>query len=104
MRYLAIAALLVPLATTALAQPVSKESLLKSSQDLGTLVGQAVQCGVEQAVISRFLDTAIPNHMPTTNDAAFNEQMNSAFEQAMRSAGQPAQGCDPVVLRFSAPQ
>jgi hypothetical protein len=103
MRVLVYAALFT-LAIPAQAQTVSKDSLLQQSATLGNLVGEAVHCGVDQTDISRFLDREMPQQMPKTNDEAFNEQMNSTFERAMRQAGLPSRGCGPVVQRLTAQQ
>ena len=82
----------------------SPAELLENSAALGTLVGQAVQCGVDPAQVRQYVSRTVPTEMPETADPVLNAQMNQAFEQAMRSAVAPDQGCDPVVQRMQAPQ
>ncbi|MFN3232154.1 MAG: hypothetical protein ACE363_08330 [Alphaproteobacteria bacterium] len=78
------------------AQTADRTGLLEAAQAFGTLVGQAAQCEVAAEAIQAYVERALPDRLPVTGDAAFDEQMNQAFEQAMRSAATPESGCDQV--------
>ncbi len=89
--------LLVLYASSATAQIADRTGLLEEAQAFGTLIGQAAQCDVPPEAIQAYVSEALPTRLPATGDAAFDEQMNQAFEQAMRGAAVPEAGCDQVV-------
>jgi hypothetical protein len=49
-----------------LAQSASPAKLLENSAALGTLVGQAVQCGVDPAQVRQYVSRTVPTQMPET--------------------------------------
>ena len=100
-RLLSAIALLAVLSAPAFAQ--SPDQLLQQSRDFGTLVGQAVKCGVDPAQVQGFVDATLPQAMPTTADSDLNEQMNQAFEAAMRAAP-AAQNCAAISTRVTGGQ
>jgi len=86
------------------AETTDRTALLREAQEFGTLVGQAAQCKIDTEAISAYVSSALPRRLPTTGDPAFDEQMNQAFEQAMRGAAMPAAGCDQIAAIIAQPQ